>query len=44
MREGFDENNMKDGDLLGYDLEAFVFNLVNGKLESKGVELAQKRY
>ncbi len=44
MREGFDENNMKDGDYLGYDLEAFVFNLVDGKLESKGVELVQERY
>ena len=44
MREGFDEENMKDGDLLGYDLEAFVFNFVKGKLESKNVELIQKRY
>ncbi|WP_045858754.1 hypothetical protein [Teredinibacter purpureus] len=44
MREGFDENDMKDGDLLGYDLEAFVFNFVDGKLNSKGVELIQKRY
>lgn len=42
-REGFDEDNIQDGGLLGYDLEAFVFNFVEGRLESKGVEIIQKR-
>ena len=44
MRDGFDEDNWRDGDLIGYDQEAFVFNFVKGRLESKGVELIQKRY
>lgn len=44
VREGSDESNSREDDLLGYDVEAFVFNFENGKLVSKGVELVQKRY
>ncbi len=44
MRKGFDKNNPENGDYLGYDLEAFVFNFGDGRLVSKGVEFVQKRY
>ena len=41
---GIDPVHHSAEDMLGYDLEAFVFNFKDGELVSKGVETIQRRY